>query len=334
VFRKLNTKKKWITLDKLTEYMALFYEERITRSDVYQLAIEKELTLSVRFPSSVRAQECTFVDLDQSKFMIRYLGPSLSESLKHPFVLAEDLKPTELTQIRTLIAQQQLKLPTSITLEFKTHLNSKQNTKDCNDFYKLIDSLYPQGRASIQVLDHYFEDESVYISSEDKSFIDIDGVWDLLPTGAATLYMEKKYQEIENGYNLDQISLDGLFLRNSDTNQVAMLLEQNDGEYQPTTVTPKSSSLVVRTKELKKLFSNESVDVDISSRKEATYLKYIALLTKAYASKAGPIYGSSEVPNKSKIFEELVKQMPEERIHGISSTSFSDHVKEGLNHLE
>jgi len=69
-------------------------------------------------------------------------------------------------------------------------------------------------------------------------------------------------------------------------------------------------------------------------RTERSYQKIIAILVKSYAHKSGALYGDKDKPNINQIFKELENIMPQGGIYGVGSTSFYNHVKAGLEHLE
>ena len=53
---KLTRLKEWFTLDEAAQYVAASIDEPVSKADVLRLALDKHLTLSVRFPGTVYAQ--------------------------------------------------------------------------------------------------------------------------------------------------------------------------------------------------------------------------------------------------------------------------------------
>ena len=80
--------------------------------------------------------------------------------------------------------------------------------------------------------------------------------------------------------------------------------------------------------------NNQEQTLPLNERTEKNYLKIIALLVKAFASIAPPKYGEKSNPNVSQIHSELENIMPPSGVYGVSLSSFSAHVKKGLELLE
>ena len=353
----MNTKKEWLTLNKAVEYLSLTYEEEITVSDIYQLAIENQLTLSVRFLSPIWLKNCKLTDVTQANFSIYHYEAfkAISPNYKYPrgalplnakestILRPNDLSESELIDVREAIAEHQANRLDSIILQYTIGDYKTYRSEGIGLLGALLDKTYPYGAVSITTKGLYIPSSGGYVSPDKDSeeiLIGTDGVngiWDIPYSSASKYYIETLYQKSENNTFLDKISLNcGFYLINSDTSEIVVLYDYTQQKVAHSLKLPNDSQMIIRTSELMRLINEDNVNEHISARKETSYLRYIALLTKAYAyaSVSGPKYGTKEAPNKSKIYEELEKIMPEGGIHGISSTSFSDHVKAGLEHLE
>jgi len=351
MFKKLNTRKKWLTLNKAIEYLAFAFEEEVSISDIYQLALEGQLALSVRFSSTTFMKNCIKTKLTQANFNIFHTD-TIKESfykkeqndifnhLDYPILRPKDLSDSELVELRETISIHQKNMTDSIQIEYEITSQSKRESFLGNDgsIYSLLDRTYPIGRVIISAIGMYLPQEEVYIEVDEinSDVTREEGhIWDILPSSHSQRYIERLYQKAENNHSPDSESLDPYFyLVHPVTAKIVVLYDYVGGNLEPSLGLSRDAEIIIRTDELTALITGESSNNSISQRKEVTYLRYIALLAKAYASKAGSRYGNSEAPNKSKIYEELERLMPEEGIHGISSTTFSDHVKAGLEHLE
>lgn len=351
MFKKLNTKKEWLTINKAIEYLTLTFEENVSKSDIYQLALENQLTMSVRFSSPFFIKYCTQTSLSKANFTIFH-----ADTLKHifqkdeqaekeyssnfPVLQPKDLNESELNEIRATILTHQKSMADSIEIEYEVTSKSKMESdlKDDGSIYSLLDRTYPPGRVIISANGLYLPQEEAYVEFDDTEG-DVsrgtDDIWDILASSASQVYLERLYQKAENNRVPDSVSLaHGFYIKNPATSQIAVLYDYAGTDLVPALGLPRDSDIVIKTCELTRLITGSDIPNSLSTKKEDSYLKIIALLAKAYADKAGPIYGTKAKPNKSKIYEEIIKLASEDRHHGIGKSSFSSHVTDGCRLLD
>ncbi len=182
---KLVKLKQWLTVSEAAEYLALVFDEDVTESDVYQLALDGNLKLSVRFVNGA-------------------------------FVRPENSGPTEA------------------------------------------------------------EEERVHL----------EGVWDLPMSGAEKLDVERAYQELIGGPDVDMLyrALGERFVESSDGVQFVVLRASHEGgrtQFFDAFCLPVDSVFVVRTKALEKLLQqapDAPLDRKLRTRERDTLLTIIGAL--------------------------------------------------------
>ncbi|WP_415886011.1 hypothetical protein ACMXYO_15410 [Neptuniibacter sp. QD37_6] len=81
--------------------------------------------------------------------------------------------------------------------------------------------------------------------------------------------------------------------------------------------------------------TSKSAETEVGRSKEKTYLKIIGLLVQALVDSKGPRFGTTNKPNKSQIYDELIAPLVDEKgINGVSGSTFSDYTKRGLTELD
>jgi hypothetical protein len=248
---KLSNLKKWLTLEDSAKYLSLLISEEVTVTDLLQLTLQQDLTLSINLVNSYPAQLGPKVPIQEATM---YKVPLLEELIsgkaieevvgKTKHVILEALTGTMLKNLRS----------TSDTTVEDEKLMSQVAWKDTGKS-KADYSVYFKGDA--------LPDYSGVLEFDRNTIQHITGVWDLPMVGSESLVIEELFYGKINGPSVDWVRLSGVILKHPSINKWANLYEryqdQKDGldpsDFCPRGDLPSREPLVIRRDELQR-FAN------------------------------------------------------------------------------
>lgn len=310
--QKIFKLKKWFTLSQATRYLSEAFEDEITFADIFQFAEDKLLTLSVNFINSVRVSSGEIVQFENANICISPKYTSIDDFRTIPTDFHDEI-PSEIIHILSKsCAHQQI---------------SELETKQLNLFFSnaLPEDLLP---VTYRFCGELLSDGTGVIEINSKLTQRVSGIWDIPMIGRDQFIIKQHLLNCLNGSELNLLSLKGTFLASEDRTKWIVLRNKDDTleNYE----LPEDCTIVIRTKELQRFidFFNESNSP--SPRSEDNNLKTIALLTKALADRLGSGYGTSEKPNISRMYEEILSKHIPEDTNGLAKSTVTERIKQGL----
>jgi hypothetical protein len=223
--------REWVTPREAAEYLSISLREKVTEADVYRLALDHHLTISVDFVNHATA-----------------------------------------------------------------HIGRPVSTSEAGE----IESPFPSDKGVKVPLGIPLADGTVLLFDEEVRTV--DGVWDLPMLGAERIDLERRFQQLTGGPDVELIALDGTFVTSYNRKVWCQLQEQGDYDdfgfeekyrekykgkfWFPANGLPEDAALVVRTEALaefeSKLGSTERKSAQpLSTKERVTALVVIASLAKA-----------------------------------------------------
>lgn len=313
--RKIFKLKKWFTLKQAASYLSEAFEDEITEADIFQLADDKQLTLSVNFINSATAAIGKAVPVESAE--IRIL-PSLNDfkTGRMDIVMQDDLPPDIINILRKACAYQEV---TELESDLLGLFLSEAFTEDCLPVTpSFCGTLMP--------------DKSNVIEIDNDRTQSIEGIWDIPMLGGDQLIIKQNLLEHINGAELEWVSMSDTFLVTEDKQKWAAL--RDSAEKFPTSELPADSAIVIRTTELQRFIDSFTDEPSPSPRSEDNNIKTIAVLTKALADRLGSGYGSPDKPNLSRIYEEILSKHIPEGAHGLAKSTVTERIKQGLKLID
>lgn len=292
--------KKWLTIPETARYLSIVLDEEVTEADVLRLALDGHLKLSIYFVNIKTAQLGKIVTWDETEW---FCAPPLNEANKTEteFFILGKVDPEK----------------------FKIYPSKLQ---------KLWNKFSDEERKKLTFFlrDTVIDNERFLNLSDEIMHID-GGVWDLPLFGSERLDIMQKYQMITDGHDVTDVSLEGVFIEEPNSQKMCRL--QNDETGYPAGGLPQDSVLVVRTAALREFEQRiaESDEKNTRSVKEST--RKTENLLRALASIAIDAYNYNPNDTKSLAPQDIVDAMNQ---HGASfcSKTIRNWLKEGASLLE
>ena len=193
---KLFKLREWLTIPDTVKHLSVVCGEEVAEADVYRLALDGHLTLSVNFVNQANANRGKNINWEETEW-IRI--PPLMQT-DNAIISAEGVTPDKFA-----------KFPPKLQA-----LYDEISETERKKFMFLMQS---------ECLNN---DRFVNF---DKKIITIEGIWDLLMFGGEQLDVENKYQILTGGPAVTLETLDGCFVEKPD-GQICKLLDSfDDNEY-------------------------------------------------------------------------------------------------------
>ena len=271
---KLFKLKEWLTIPDTVKYLSVVCGEEVTEADVYRLALDGHLTLSVNFVNHANVNRGKYINWEETDWM---RIPPLKQA-DYPIIHAPGVKPERLAK-------------------FPPKLQA------------LFDEVSEAERKKLMFLmrsECLGKDRFVNFDKED---ITIEGIWDLLMCGGEQLDVEHKYQILTGGPAVTLMNLDGCFVERPG-GPICRLLD----DYHPAGGLPSDSVFVVRTAALRDFeqLIADSDDKSTKNTKEST--RKTENLLKALTAIAIDDYGYSPESAKSTAPQDIADAMSNQGI--------------------
>lgn len=259
---KLFNLKKWLTLDDAATYLSTRLNEKVTVAELYQLALEGHLKISVNLVNVTYAQRGQKIPVEQSEVWFSYAE---TDSLP-PSVQNEDI-------------------PQNIRKIIRAILTSGSQPEDIKELENFIKPLHPNGGTQITpcFTGQLLPDQSGVIENIDRTRHTIEGIWDLAMIGSEIIDIQRSLQQLIGGPEVTNVGVDGVFLITEDEQTWFKLVRTRVNDSGkcitiPTLGLPSDALLVIRQTELSR-FSSGVLELQpekkLSQREETTLLNII-----------------------------------------------------------
>lgn len=328
---KLSRLKRWLTLEDSAKYLSLLISEEVTVTDLLQLALQSELTVSINLVNSYPAQLGPKVSVQDA---VIYKAPLLGGLIEGKAIeeIAGQEKRAFLDALTGKVPQN--RSDTIVRDNMLTRRVAKNDSEDSLPEY----AVYFEGDA--------LPDNSGVLEFNRSSIQQINGIWDLPMVGSEGLVVEELFYGEIDGPSVDWVRLSGVILKHPSLNRWANLCERlreetkgtKPNDFYPRGDLPDREPLVIRRDELQRFADslNEpetgptADETDIELRRT---LRTLAALAVGLASKY-PAYKHGNKPNASqlaKLATEHLRDATSDRTpHGFSETTARQTIAEAL----
>lgn len=303
-YGKMFSLKKWVTLDEAVETLSLQLSEKVTVADLYQLALDRHLKLSINLYNFTRARLGQTAPLDEANCSISIYPLFLLQGFG--IATKKEVESTSISRLIRLLLDDKDGNPDLKIIEesrnikdlpsaIRNYLESSQDSD--RDKLATIIGESQECELSISIIDLVLPDQSGVIKlSEDITTI--DGIWDIPLLGSDELdILHNLHCQELNGAEVTLCNLAGAWLENPETGEFAQLQEsyadneycseeerqeyRRKPEYYPAGGLPQDATLVVRTSELQRFIDGLSEEPRSNRKTENLQQKVIRSLATA-----------------------------------------------------
>jgi len=298
ILSKLFKLKEWLTVRDAAKHLSVIFEEKVTEADIFRLALDGHLKLSVYFVNIKTARLGRVVTWEETDWFC-----------------ASPLTKTNKTQTEISI------LGNVNPEKFKIYPTKLQElwNKYSDDERK---------RLTFFLKSTVIDDERFL--NLDEKIVDIEDVWDLPLLGSERLDIKQRYHLLTTGNDITDVCLDGIFIEKPNSQTMCQL--QDDETDFPSSTLPEDSVLVVRTAELREFEQKiaDENDKDITSVKESTRKTENLLRTLAAAAIDG--YGYRPEDKKSPTPQQISDALNQLGVE-LDPKTIRNYLKDGVNLL-
>tara|TARA_R110001592_G_scaffold283291_1_gene551215 strand:+ start:137 stop:1240 length:1104 start_codon:yes stop_codon:yes gene_type:complete len=253
---KLSRLKKWLTLEDSAKYLSLLISEDVTTTDLLQLGLQGDLTLSIYLVNSHYAQTGPKVPTREAQlYKISFSKPGEDSKLL-------GLGKTERVEEK----EKNIFLDQLIENDAKNYPRTPNTTGEESESVRKIAKSAAQSPLAGAVL--YFKGDALphysgVLEFDRENIQQINGLWDLSMVGSESLEIEDLFYGDIDGPGIDWVKLCGVILKHPTANNWANLVERfNDKikevtpqDFYPRESIPEREPLVIRRDELQR-FAN------------------------------------------------------------------------------
>jgi hypothetical protein len=193
---KLARLKTWLSCEDAANYLAALLDEPVTVTNVFQFASERQLQLSVYFPTAQPARRMKVVPKAHAKKMDVFLPPAASDS--------NEIVEPKIERFRWLLENQSSELDSADFFALFHYLQTKQATENeplNTQHYELY-------------LGMPLDDFSIL--EEHGQAVEIRDYWNIELIGGGLTAIKNRYLELVDAAANDQVSWSGIILRAPD----------------------------------------------------------------------------------------------------------------------
>jgi hypothetical protein len=338
---KLSGLKKWLTLEDSAKYLSLLISEEVTTTDLLQLALQGDLSLSINLVNSYAAQTGPKVPVRDARLY--------SISTRWP---GEGGKTFELGK-EELIGEKERSVFLDPLMESiaKRYVRATDTTEEDHWLFQKIvksEAQSPLANSVIFFKGDALPDWSGVLEFDRESVQRVSGLWDLSMVGSEALEVESLFYGDIDGPSVNWVRMCGVILKHPTANRWANLVEhlKDEGseiapeDYFPCDKLPDREPLVIRRDELQRFADtlNEpepNLSAASSDDSEVARLqRTVAALALGLMKKHGNTYNRNGEPNASqlaKVATDHLRDATSDRTpHGFSDTTVRQTITAAL----
>lgn len=322
---KLYRLKSWLTLEEAASHLSTVLSEDVKPSDILQLGMEGNITLSVDLVNGASVKKGETTELMELPVMLCMAG-----KLPVPESKREDVPPGSLEE-------------ECLKLSGKPY---GEIIEKCSD--AMARAVSDRSVATIPLGDH--AGGSKYVRFKGDIFNAV-GVWDLPMLAGEEIDVRELYQELTGGPEVDLSSIDGAWLK-GENGRLYCIQERFDREYirslegenvassdamrlgnpdhyYPAGRLPEGSTIVIRRENLDAFIASleepEPAPVSTTGAEKSRTLEVLGLLVELYADRHGPDYRHGARPKASRIVQDMLSAIPDD-VTGMGDRKLKEHV--------
>lgn len=331
---KLSRRKNWLTLEDSAKYLSLLTNEEVVTTDLLQMALQGDLTLSINLVNSYPAQIGPKIPVREARL---YRTPLLSDLVKGKPIeeIQGDEKLIFVDALTTAMLKNYHASPDAT--EEAAILISQVATRAAGD---------SKAHAAVHFKGDLMPDYSGVLEFDRDTIHGITGIWDLPMVGSESLNIQDRFYGDIDGPGIDWVKLSGVILKHPSTNRWANLVEQfKDGhdeitpqDYCPCADLPDREPIVIRLEELQRFADSlNEPEATPPAGETDTELKRtqrtLAALAIGLAGKY-PAYKNGRKPNAAQLArvatDHLRDATSDRTPHGFSETTARLTIAEAL----
>lgn len=214
---KLFKLKEWLTIPESAKHLSIVFGEKVKDTDVFRLALDGHLKLSVNFVNKARVKIGRIVGWMDTEWHLFPRPPGMPLEIRDSntgfdLVIERNLAP-EIRDSNTINSESIKEMPRDLIEKWM-----KIPEKDRLGYYPMLDGLNIDGERFLTL---------------EKEVKTIDGVWDLPMIGGERLDIEHFYQMLTGGPAVTLETLDGAFVEKPGGVMCQFQEDFDDNEYQP-----------------------------------------------------------------------------------------------------
>jgi hypothetical protein len=338
---KLSRLKKWLTLEDSAKYLSLLISEGVKTTELLQLVLQGDLTLSIYLVNCHHAQTGPKVPIREAR-LYKILFSELRED-------GELLGLGKMERVEE--KEKNIYLDQLIENNAKNYSRTPNTTGEENESIRKLDKSAAQSPLAGAVL--YFKgdelpDYSGVLEFDRENVQQINGLWDLSMVGSESLEIEDLFYGDIDGPSVNWMRMCGVILKHPTANRWANLVEhlKDEGneitpeDYFPCEELPDREPLVIRRDELQRFADtlNEpepNLSAATNDDSEVARLqRTVAALALGLMKKHGNTYNRNGEPNASqlaKVATDHLRDATSDRTpHGFSDTTVRQTITAAL----
>jgi len=249
---KLSRLKKWLTLEDSAKFLSLLISEEITTTDLLQMALQGDLTLSINLVNSHYAQLGPKVSLQEAQLFKIPLREPMTAGVAPKTEKPDELQGQEKDAFVDALMDKHLQNYSASDASEEHGQIIRKPVKNTDSQSKADFVTYYKGDA--------LPDFSGVLEFDREIIHKITSLWDLPMVGSETLEIQDVfYSEIE-GPDIDSVKLCGVILKHPTANRWVNLCERSEStskeetprDFYPCGELPEREPIVIRRDELQR----------------------------------------------------------------------------------